>query len=115
MMKSVDMKKLASNPGRNIKKMSSVNCSLNLEEVSPHVVKDIELTIDPRNQLGGKNKCLCDLCMSDKFDSNPNDKNIFKSNSQEASKWLKKILDGLTLSGAKTLRLYLPDILFVDG
>jgi hypothetical protein len=29
--------------------------------------------------------------------------------------WLKKILDSLCLSGAKTLKLNLPDILFAEG
>jgi len=40
------------------------------------------------------------------------DGNIFKTNTIESSSWLKIILDGLCLSGAKTLKLFLPDLLF---
>jgi hypothetical protein len=29
--------------------------------------------------------------------------------------WLKKILDGLCLSGALTLKFHVPDILFIEG
>lgn len=84
--------------------------------VSPNVVRDLEKTIDPHAHLPGRHKCACLLCRPGRFhDSNKQDSNIFHSNSKESSRWFKRVLDGLTLSGAKTLKLFLPDILFVEG
>jgi hypothetical protein len=85
-------------------------------EISPFVVRDLEKTIDPHSHLPGRHQCHCVLCIPGRFpeEAKP-DANVFHTNSRDSSRWFKKILDGLTLSGAKTLRLYLPDILFVEG
>jgi hypothetical protein len=85
------------------------------QEISPLIIRDLERTIDPHNHLPGKNKCECELCLSGRFILHPDDGNVFRSNSREASKWFKQLLEGLTLSGTRTLKLFLPDILFVDG
>jgi hypothetical protein len=86
------------------------------QEISPFVVRDLEKTIDPHSHLPGKHKCLCLLCVQGRFPQQDKpDSNTFYTNSKESSRWFKKILDGLTLSGAKSLKLFLPDILFVMG
>lgn len=86
------------------------------QEISPFVVRDLEKTIDPHSHLPGKNKCHCMLCIPGRFPGETKtDGNVFHTNRKEFSRWFKKVLDGLTLTSAKTLRLYLPDILFVDG
>lgn len=85
------------------------------QETSPLVIRDLEKTIDPQDHLPGQNKCQCHLCLSGQFAACRADKNLFRSDSREASRWFKRLLEGLTVSGAKTLKLFLPDILFVDG
>ena len=40
---------------------------------------------------------------------------MFEARSKFSTIWLKKLLDGLCLSGAKTLKINLPDLLFIVG
>lgn len=97
----------------NLRKLPSIAPA---PEVSPFVIRDLEKTIDPYNHLPGRHTCLCDLCKAGKFhDQHKKDGNIFHTSGKETTKWLKSILDGLTLSGTKTMKLFLPDIFFVEA
>jgi hypothetical protein len=98
------------------KRVSLCPPTSHLQEVSPFVVRDLEKTIDPHSHLPGKHNCGCLLCHPGRFPGEgKSDGNVFHTNSKESSRWFKRLLDGLTLSGAKTLKLFLPDILFVEG
>lgn len=83
-------------------------------EVSPYAINDLENTIDPHNFLTNHNACSCNLCFQKKNHIvQAEDGNLFKAVSKASSHWLKRLLDALSLSGAKTLKLNIPDILFV--
>lgn len=95
------------------KKQLSILHGGSTTEVYPFVINDLEQTVGAEITLRCSVKCRCDLCKQ-KFLRNleARDSNLFQSNSRESAVWLKKILDSLCLSGAKTLKLHLPDILF---
>lgn len=60
--------------------------------------------------------CPCDLCTREEpIKSEFVDGNMLSATGSASTRWLKKLLDSLSLSGAKTLKLNLPDILFVIG
>ena len=84
-------------------------------EVSPYAINDLENTIDPHNFLTNHNACCCNLCLQKKTHIvQAEDGNLFKAVSKSSTHWLKRLLDALCLSGAKTLKLNIPDILFVE-
>ena len=83
-------------------------------DVSSFVIRDLESTIDPHSYLMGRNDCNCDMCYQKAgYKKVRLDSNIFRTSTRESSSWLKSILDGLCLSGAKSLRIQLPDIIFI--
>ena len=97
------------------RKQPSVAFAQSNPEVYPFVISDLEQTIDGHTYLGGKLNCRCDLCRQKLYGREPPDGNLFRTNSKESAYWLKKILDGLCLSGARTLKFHLPDIIFLEG
>jgi hypothetical protein len=101
----------------NFRKQASVNLGASTApEVYPFVIGDLERTIDGQAHLGGALNCECELCgQRCHAGREPPDGNLFRTNSRESAFWLKKILDGLCLSGARTLKFHLPDIIFLEG
>jgi hypothetical protein len=94
----------------------SLAASAPAPEVYPFVIGDLEHTIDSHAQLAGNLNCRCDLCgQRCQQGREPPDGNLFRTNSRESAFWLKRILDGLCLSGARTLKFHLPDIIFLEG
>lgn len=95
------------------RKQPSVALTQSNPEVYPFVISDLEQTIDGHTYLAGKLNCRCDLCKQKLYAREPPDGNLFRTNSKESAYWLKKILDGLCLSGTRTLKFHLPDIIFL--
>lgn len=95
---------------------STISQSQPSHSVSPYAIRGLESTINPRDFLANRQLCRCNLCIQEKIiDQSPSDGNLFEGKSKSSTHWLKKLLDSLTLSGAKTLKLHLPDLLFVEG
>jgi hypothetical protein len=60
--------------------------------------------------------CRCNMCMKEKVVvTKVEDGNLFDAKTKASTPWLKRLLDNLCLSGARTLKLNLPDLLFVMG
>lgn len=59
--------------------------------------------------------CKCLLCTDETFDPKSNLGSLkLKSTALEGAKSMKKIFDGLIISGVKSLKLYLPDLFFIE-
>ena len=101
---------MKNNPQKN-----TPNCNASRHEM-PSTIADIETTINVRQHLPGTHHCNCSLCALNRFQPTPNtDINLFQNNNKKTVALFKKVLDALTSHISKTLKLYLPDILFIDG
>lgn len=87
------------------------------EPISSHyAMKDLQQTINPDNHLPHRNLCKCNLCgQNGNFLNHNDDLNHLESNTLSGKKLFKKLLEGLTTSGAKTLKIFIPDHFFVEG
>ena len=87
------------------------------EPISSHyAMKDLQQTINPDNHLPHRNLCKCNLCgQNGNFLNHNDDLNHLESNTLSGKKLFKKLLEGLTTSGAKTLKIFIPDLFFVEG
>lgn len=84
-------------------------------QVHNAAIPAIQKQIETGFHLPGIHKCNCQACQSSKFILTSKSGLIFHSNFKETANWLRKILQGLTVKGAASLKLYVPDILFVQG
>lgn len=96
--------------------MMSPNYLFNEQAPSNYAMKDLQQTINPDNHLPHRNLCKCNLCAQNGNLLNYNDDvNHLESNTLSGKKLFKKLLEGLTTSGAQTLKIFIPDLFFVEG
>ena len=55
------------------------------------------------------------ICQSKKILKKRNNEHVFEQSSRESDDWLLRILTGLTNKDGPTLKIYIPDIVFIDG
>lgn len=59
--------------------------------------------------------CACEACQQPRYILPPQPSEVFHGDLRENAVWYKKVLEGLSVKGAKPLKLFVPDVLFIEG
>ena len=76
-------------------------------------LSELESTIKIADGAYSSPSCLCQICSV--ISPTLKKSTEFAKSSQNSNKWLRILLNGLCISGVKSLKLYIPDIFFIEG